>query len=124
MGEASIEAQRASVALLGSYEGGTDIEGRTPLMRAAALGQGDVVEVLLGAGMCLDAVTHQGRSALHFAAEGKRDFHLPVVQVRGLGLGLGLGLGRGWFRLGPRSLSVIALIPMGPTRHCSERASP
>jgi len=78
---ASLQVHRIAVALLGPYEGGTDIEGRTPLMRAATLGQIEVVDALLGAGMCLDAVDHVGRSALHYAAEGKRNFHLPVVQT-------------------------------------------
>ena len=62
------------------FESQVDIESRTALMRAAILGQMEVVTALFEAGASPYRLDYFGRSALHHGACGKRAFMLPVVQ--------------------------------------------
>ena len=62
-----------------------DASGWTPLMSAAVAGHTETVEMLLEAGASVDAVSVQGRSALHWAAGKGRIAVLEVLLAHGGG---------------------------------------
>lgn len=82
-----------------------DNQGETPLMRAAWLGQGDVVATLLVHGAKLEAASRAGATALHYAYEGGTPALSVVEQliVAGAKTDVVDGLGRK-----PEELAAVA----------------
>lgn len=62
-----------------------DNQGETPLMRAAWLGQGEVVKALLKAGASLEARANTGGTALHHAYDGGTPAQAVVEQLLAAG---------------------------------------
>lgn len=62
-----------------------DVQGETPLMRAAWLGYKPAVEMLLEAGASLDAVSITGGTPLHFAYAGGAQAQSVVEVLLGAG---------------------------------------
>lgn len=62
-----------------------DSQGETPLMRAAWLGQTEVIAALLKAGASLEARAHTGGTALHYAYAGGSVAQAAVDQLLAAG---------------------------------------
>lgn len=58
-----------------------DVQGETPLMRAAYLGQEQVIETLLNSGASLEARSLSGATALHYAYEGGTPAKAAIAQL-------------------------------------------